>query len=1605
MNKIIFNEIQKILTDGNLKFKLNDKLNITLENILAKIKSYIKPNPQFTNKKFLIDISLLKRNDLNENVSNLIIEKEEINNYFNEYNSIDDKLFAERKITSNEILSKVKNEEDEKIKFLNEENEFIDEKLNDLIKEEISLNEELINDTLNNENKIENITLLKVKPNKMSFSKIYLNFNEEIKKRNKKEDEKEKDYINHLLETKKKPLDFFDLYETKFKDNLQNEIKKKKDFFPLTTYFLNNTIKLETFKKEENKKLTNLIIKSKTNEKLSSFCLQNISGQTFLFCGSNKGFIYKYDINNNTEVGKYNTKEGDILCIEVYENYIVTGHQNGAIHILNNGNVIETIKDENLSPIICLKIVKINNQKNKFEIIYSNRDRQIKLIYKKKYVLIYKMKFDTILVTPSPVYNIIHYNPISNLSISKKKKMIFCFVSTKNITVMPISPIFSKHEDLEKHILTISRPDNVCDNDIPHCCFGYGYLPENLDDNINIGFDKLIYKDNGLLLFVAWGKNVRIYKEIIEKGIKKFKLNCIYIFTLPIIKISYFSYSSIVVIDQLFNVNILLTYNFEKNIYSMKDTKIKKDRMEIIPLKLENISCKIFSYDNPDYNPGINSEPKKIQNTIYSNFVIENINSNNLIIIGESEIFFINFINWKKLINDFLEKGHFKNMFYCILICINSFILQNNKEIEQGFFTDYKVQYCHEILFKTLNIIKDKKDKYYLDVFIREIFEFSVKTEIYQTLYKFLESSLKIFENKNIIYEIFTDYLSENNNILPNSFFEEINEHFIMNYINYYCEHTSLIELSNNLLNFSPRILKYSKVKNLIKDKELIEPYIYLCMNLTEEEKDKIKTCDKEYYKPIEFLYHIFITKNESEEYNNFIINHNYNIKINEIYNCKGYFGHKLLWFIDSILNHKIYLKKEEPDLFSYHYLIKKIILLLTGKDSLKNFLKFDSVSFFQIFRKFFIDNKLFAIINDYFDEEEFESFADTVNRPDLYISELTPKMFLDFVIESIYEEENNFYMKKDLFDFLCDFSPLMNKTFWVSKNTLLEAVIFLINYPKEYKKYKDYDTFKYHVNQSKEDILKNENKILKIISICDSKNLLNNEDCEKLINTLNESDYKNITIFLYNASKNYKKTLELKLKNIDLDPDELFKWIEETINKINNDEFDIFKNIIMDKLKELLNISVSHFSKLVDKYFDKQQNVIVQQLDDNPSLQLNYINKYLESSENDDFKTLEFFIEKKIYLLINLRQNNKIINVLKENIFVCNNNFLAKMKQKNIIEAVIYINKALGNYNEAMNLTIESIKKTKNDFFKELNLTKFNNEVILELKEKINNFIQLGILICESSSNIRSKHIDQCWVDLLNELYDFKYQLNEFTHKREVQDEKKKIIQDFKKFIGIQIEKTLISMTDYNELLPIIDLISKKFNKFGTREFAHLIIQIINSFEKSDAIYKIVEILYKITNYNELMNFSTENKKGISFILDKCDLCHKKINENNCVAFKCGHKYHKYCCYLLKISDELNPNNNDIQEICYICKKDDIGTPLYLKEVIISNSPQENNTKIEIDDQIENEDLKRDKQIKKKNLQNSKLKHIRTMKKRNITLMNFLYQTESYTLTENNHK
>ena len=246
--------------------------------------------------------------------------------------------------------------------------------------------------------------------------------------------------MNYLLDKNKEPLSFIYLMETKFEEQkkllLPNE--NQKDLFPLSTYFKTNNLKVNILKKEENLTLSHLLLDLEDDSKLICFAIQKINEEIFLYGGSNKGFIYKFNITKNIQISKINTKEKDVSCIDVYENYIVSGHKNGAIHVINNESIIENFKDENSSSIISLKIVKINVAKSKFEIVYSNQDRQIKLIFKKKYLLYNKLKCEILLETSSPVNNIICYNPIRDLSISKKKKMKFAFVTIKNIVLMNI---------------------------------------------------------------------------------------------------------------------------------------------------------------------------------------------------------------------------------------------------------------------------------------------------------------------------------------------------------------------------------------------------------------------------------------------------------------------------------------------------------------------------------------------------------------------------------------------------------------------------------------------------------------------------------------------------------------------------------------------------------------------------------------------------------------------------------------------------------------------------------------------------------------------------------------------------------------------------------------------------------------------------------------------------------------------------------------------------------------------------------------------------------------------------------------------------------------
>ena len=1614
--ELLSEEIESLILEKTENFEFGGNSSDSLENLLINLESFKKPFPPFERKKYSIDISfLINDNHLYDNVPKILINQQKGETIIDERFTVIRPEAITNYILDNDIDSvekfyKQNLEEQIRTKEIIQENEFIDNILYNLSYEENSFKEDFINYILDDNNKIENLKLINVKNDDgINFYPVLMD-KKNVNIIEKNEEEKEREYMNYLLDKNKKPLSFIYLMETKFEEQkkllLPNE--NQKDLFPLSTYFKTNNLKVNILKKEVNLTLSHLLLDLEDDSNIICFAIQKINEDIFLYGGSNKGFIYKFDLNKNIQISKINTKEKNVSCIDVYENYIVSGHKNGAIHVINNESIIDNFKDENSSSIISLKIVKINVGKSKFEIVYSNQDRQIKLIFKKKYILYNKLKCEILLETSSPVNNIICYNPIRDLSISKKKKMKFAFVTIKNIVLMNISPILVTEEEINENVLTIIRPNDVDQNEVPQCCFCFGYLPNNnpLNDLMSNNFNKEYNEeDNNPLLVISWGKYIRIYKE----DNKKYKFNCVFVNDISIIKIASLSYSSIIFIDNKFNAKNIMTYSFDTNI-NRTEKSVINDKFIFNSCAIGNINSNIVSYDNPAYIPGDEKIPKLIERTIYSNNIINNIDNNNLIIVAVNEILNLKLLDWKNIINSFIEKKEYENIFYCILTYISTKILRNNIDNEQNFFSDFKNQFCNEILLKILNLIKDKNDNEFYDLFIRELIEFILKVKCYKCLYEYFELLLESIDIKNIIYENYTKYIVEKKDLLPLQFFEEITENFIIGYIIYYCDKNKIYEISKYLLNFPLSLLKLSKVSNLLKEKELLEPYIYSCMNLTQEEKEKEQTYDKEYFKPIDYMFNLFKNKPEDNKYEDFVINQNTNIDFMEIRNCKGYYGHKIIWFCEFLIEKNIFLSNELIDENTYKEIMKKIILFLIGKDTLKFLLKFDSFSYFQIFKKFYLEDDLFNIINDEYNEIEYTEFLININRTDLQTCDLTPKKYLYILIETIYEEENNFYIKKDLYDFIGEFIELMENKFCIDKkNILTDAADFLINYPKEKPKSKIKDSFNCHTYKNEKkferEIMKAEDKIKKIIEESSNLSLLDDNDYNKLLESSNESPYYKIKIYLHNKLKNYKESLQLQLDNKNIDSRDLFEWIDETLQQIvlndqkENDlekkSFSNFKQEIMMKLKELAEISISEVSKLVDKWFSDEQDNVINLFDKSPSLQYTYVEKYLEShpvnENNINNDELKYFIEKKIDLLITLKQEDKILNVLKNNSFICDNNLLERMKEYKIIEAEIFINYILGNITSSLNLMKEGIMKNNEDFIKELNYSKFNNEQLTLFIQKNNVLINLGILLCKP--NDFSKKND--WIDLLNELYNIKTKFKEIQSK-EINEDKKKKIQEMQKMIEGNIQNLLVAMTDYIEFKELMKIISEKFNKVGAKELIHLVQQTFNSFKNLNDIFYLGKVLIKKRIYEEYYNYSIENVKGIGIVIDICDYCKEEIDKENFIIFRCGHKYHKKCCARETLIDKkVNSKQiNLMKKVCYICKIEEMEINLYqTKEQLIINCNEEENEKSEDDNEINEEELKRN--VRKID----KLNKLRKMKKHNISLMNVMNETQKYGL------
>ena len=1283
------------------------------------------------------------------------------------------------------------------------------------------------------------------------------------------------------------PINFLYMLESINEKQNEKEIDFN-EYYPLEIYKSKNELNIDILKTTNKDLLYKTIENIQINDKLNCFSLDKSS--SIIYSGSSLGNIYIFELSNGKIIEKINTKESEIMSINIYNNFIVTGHKNGVILIFQDNKLIDTIKDNN-SSIIFVEFIKINLTKKKIELISSDLNGNVKLIIRAKGFFLNKNISEIIFESKNtPVYNIIIINNEIDFSKTKKKNMIFIFCSIFNIVIKKIS---KNHKKIDDEKLEISSSEKNFEKQIPDCCYGKCLIQLEKNDNNSI-------KELNIIL-ISWGNQILLYGNINnEKSIKDIKLIKKVLHDNEIIKIGYLSDSFFYIIDSKFNLKIFNTFNLED----------KSEEIKYNLISLKNIDLKSNGYLYYTINDFTNLT------IFYSKNILTY--EKGIIIIGNKEVILFELLNWADILNLFCEKYEFEKMF-----CLGIIIFDNLNiisKINGNYIENYKNKQSFGLIHKYYFHMIESKSKDNIIKAIKICCEFCIKSKLINTLVDFFPI-IKFTNQEEIFYEIFSDYVM-NGDLLN---ITDIDESFLKKYIEYYIDKKEKLRISLILLRFNTLILIKNEILELITKYDLLNPYIYICMNVNLEEFD--------YYKPIHFMFGIIEDKFEYCNYSTFIIFHNKKFYNEELLSCKQYFKHKLLWYCDLCLkgikypSNKLMEKKKHEDI------VKKISLFLINEKTLDCLLTFDSFTYFNIFSKLYLNNNLYQIINS----DYCEDFLYTVGLVNLKTTNISPKYLIYKITKYIDSmESENFYIKKDFYDFIGNICKNKEIIFNLSNDLLLNASLFLIDYNSKKSYTNDKDNFNCHsiegIYNYNEELENQEEIILSIINKMKDVRLFYKEDAENLLKHNFHTSYKKLQLFLLKEAKHYEdylngqieyfKSINLNEKNekINLEIEKFFRWIQNSLTetkKMKDQKYFIeFKKEIINNLQNLCEISVIEFSLLIDNWFNNNIEEVIQHLENSPNFQNVYIDKFIKSylKMEKDHEIIKNLILKKIKILIKINQEDQIVETLKQFNYVCDKKLLFFLKEQKIYDAAIYIYQILGLVDEGLNLVIEILEKNFKEIINNLNSEKFNSNIINNYRDIYFKFLSLGIQLCRENSfnnNIikeENKEVDEFWLNFLNALYKIRT-IFKPLFKENLNNEKTYDFSIVNKDLDDSINLIIGAMTEYVPIPVLIEIVSNKCKEAGLKEYAQMIRQMFLSYDITGSILKYTFMCIRKSTINKFNELCHQKIKGYYIKNFICDYCNKNIDDGNIIILKCNHCFHSECCYKI--------NNNYYCNIC----------------------------------------------------------------------------------------
>lgn len=1356
--------------------------------------------------------------------------------------------------------------------------------------------------------------------------------------------------------TIKTPLEFIRLLERSY--YIGTSIVKY-DLEPLKQYQEKSILSINILQIEEKQQLCKLL-KSMEDDRNTFFIDYENS---LLYKGGNNGIIHKFSISEQKEIESIDTKNKNaILCIDISDKFLVCGYSNGSIVIFEENKIAEIKEQYHKASVINIKIIKTINKDNVLEMITSDMDGNVfYLKYKKSFIgSKFEKELEIMKNLSSPVYLVDSYyfgkdQQLIDIKKDKKRKDIYSILILVSLEVIFIYQLNPE----PKLVYTYDKPKILPkENLIQDVAIGLGYVPiskqqAKIRDSLNMTI-KTDFRAELTLIAISWGNTVKIFNPVISIGhTTKIALCAHYVHNKPILRIGFLSRNYLYIVDNTFILKIFDTKTFEygdfgtDNIPTILSEKIVINEYS---LKASNIYSQNFLYD----------KKANIKRETFSDS-IGNI-KRGIIVLGSNQVVICKANNLQAVIIELDEKKEYEKLLsFCLEIFqqknrITTLLISSemtNEEIDKS-LEQKKGTYINDSLVKYVTYICTQKNQPDVEHSIKICIEFCYKIEMMRYLFENLFNYFKAYQLHGKFFDCLEGYILTDRLKYTN----EMTEDVVYEMIEYYMAEKKGFSLSKMLLHLSPDVLTPIKVRQSIQEHDLVNAFIYLSMNAKDADQEV-----ENYFKPIEYLFSFFMNKEPNLNYTSFIMTKDEDLYSDDIIKSKQYFGHRLLWYCSFCLNGDKYPDKILFEKELYNDIVIKIYLWMISEIALKELLAFDSFSFFEVFSRFYLEEEIFTKISiNYTEHPTYCSFIDKVAlqyEPD----KITPVNVLTDLINFCKKMEDNFYILKDLYDFIAKLFAKPNKLDIIplERSLLVEAIEYFLSYEQK-KTNSGIDPFLCHFNLDEEKIYKilakDEEKILQLIGIMDPQ--LTQDELNELIKYANTCPYNQVKIELYNQMNDYPKAFDAQMVKFHEENDIplnakiaiLFGWINETFINLNNSR-DVanltkIKEHILEQLIPLSKVSIPDVILLVKEYFNSQQEAVIQSLNGDKALQYDFLKRFLgiSSKENpdDDLVTINNFIvndedneapdevmsqkmEKFYTLFIELSctqgEKEYIFKILQQKRCLCNDTILQILIDNQVYEPAVYIHQILGGYNEGLELGTKGIFDIYEQITKNLLGNQFSEIKNKLLLRRIENIVNLCVIICQTVSEATNLEdtIKETWDILLSCLYKIKIKFNLLMEKKSLPALKYEfgLVQ---KGISNALETTLEKMSSHVQINDILELVGEKYPEAGHKECMMVTWHLFFSLTQNSYLFqKTLEIMEKqMKKLFYRLIYLLHHGDYFNLRMPTCLYCLKSLDDNQeekgvpVILFKCGHIYHAECCA-----------TENYVFVCYFCRKAEI--------------------------------------------------------------------------------